>query len=228
MIHPLLIIIIVLFRIAEPEPDQILTEDYHFLVTDGIIKKLRQRNDTLFEIQCYPDWSCIEKPTHQYRIIRSETVAPITVLYLERLESIRFSTDPYPANRFSLLAINKSDSNKIGYLDFKRGLTKVDIDTMRLDPLSLKDKFFFSWYGDRYLKVLSVNRKMKTKEDAQSILDLVKSGRFQKLIEQYQKTATSDLYGSGLTAELFTRACIEKKIDPVGAGILFNKLLVEE
>lgn len=165
---------------------------------------------------------------HQYRIIRIETAAPITVLYLESLDSITLSTDPYPANRFSLLAINKSDSNKIGYLDLNRGFTRADIDTMRLDPLSLKDKFFFSWYGNRYLKVLSVNRKMKTKEDAQSILDLVKSGRFKTLIDQYQKTAPSDLYGSGLTAELFTRACIEKKIDPVGAGILFNRLSVGE
>lgn len=228
MIHQLLVIIILLFGIAEPESRPILTEDYHFLITDGIIKKLRQRNDTLFEIQCYPDWSCMEKPKHQYRIVHSKTAAPVTVLYLERLDSIPLSTDPYPANRFSLLAINTADSHKIGYLDLKRGLTRADIDTIQLDPLSSKDEFFFSWYGERYLKELAANRKMKTKEDAQSILDLIKNGRFQTLIEQYQKTAPSDMYGSGLSAELLTRACIEKKINPVGAGILFNSLLAGE
>ena len=54
-----------------------------------------------------------------------------------------------------------------------------------------------------------------------------KGKRVSNFNEQYKyaKNLPGDIYGSGLVAEILTKACIEKGYNPKGAGQAINRLL---
>ena len=64
-------------------------------------------------------------------------------------------------------------------------------------------------------------------EDANQIMEAMKSDENKALARRYEATDVADLYGSGFSAEVLNRACIEKGYDPVGAGGVIDKLLRE-
>jgi hypothetical protein len=105
------------------------------------------------------------------------------------------------------------------------GLTKQQIDIVRIDTNSLNDMFFFTSYSDSYLKELSTLKKVTTKSQVLEIMEVVKSNQFKLLAEKYCKTKTGGMYGSGFSAEILNKACIEKGYNPIGAGRIINKLM---
>ena len=204
---------------------KLLAQDYSFLVIDGGINKLHQSNDTLYELHCYIDQPCRSKPEKHSKIISSQQIKDFTILKLEQLDTIPFTTDPYPATRYSVGVFKDIDDKKLGYLNLISGLSKQQIDTVRIDTDSLNDMFFFTLYSDAYLKELSTLKKVTTKSQVLEIIDTVKSNQFKLLAEKYRKTKTGDMYGSGFSAEILNRACIEKGFNPIGAGRVINKLM---
>lgn len=204
---------------------KLLTQDYSFLVIDGGINKLHQSNDTLYELHCYIDQPCQSKPEKHSKIISSQQINDFTIVKLEQLDTIPLTTEPYPATRYSIGVFKDIDDKKLGYLTLISGLTKQQIDTVQIDTDSLNDMFFFTMYSDAYLKVLSTLKKVTTKSQVLEIVETAKSNQFKLLAEKYRKTKTGDMYGSGLSAEILNRACIEKGFNPIGAGRVINKLM---
>jgi hypothetical protein len=207
------------------QTQKLLTQDYNFLVTDGEISKLHQSNDTLYEFHCYIDRPCQPMPEKHSKIISLQQTKDFTILKLEQLDTIPLTTDPYPATRYSVGVFKDIDNKKLGYLKLVSGLTKQQIDTVRIDSNSLNDMFFFTFYSDAYLKELSALKKVTTKIQVLEIMDVVKSNQFKLLAEKYRKTKTGDMYGTGFSAEILARACIEKGYNPIGAGRVINKLM---
>lgn len=203
---------------------KLLTEDYNFLATDGEINKLHQSNDTLYELHCYIDQPCQPVPETHSRIISSQQIKDFTILKIEQLDTIPLTTVPYPATRYSVGVFKNIDNKQLGYLSLISGLTKQQIDTFRIDTNLLNDMFFFTSYSDSYLKELSALKKVTTKSQVLEIMDVIKSNQFKLLVDKYRKTKTGDMYGSGFSAEILNRACIEKGYNPIGAGRIINKL----
>src|SRR5687768_10783499 len=101
------ILLIALFLpfIGCSQEEKLLSEDYSFLVTDGEVSKLHLSNDTLYELQCYIDRPCHAIPDTHYKILSSHKRGEFVVLKLERLDSIPLTPEPYPAARYSILAL---------------------------------------------------------------------------------------------------------------------------
>lgn len=207
------------------QKQELLTQDYNFLVTDGEIGKLHISNDTLYELHCYINRPCQPGPENHYKIISTQQIKDFTILKLEQLDTIPLTTDPYPATRYSVGIFKDIDDKKLGYLHLISGLTKQQIDTAQIKTHSLNEMFFFTYYSDTYLKELSALKKVTTKSEVEEIMDAAKGNHFKLLAEKYANTKTGDMYGSGFSAEILNRACIEKGYNPIGAGRIINKLM---
>lgn len=204
---------------------KLLVQDYSFIHTDGEMTKLHQSNDTLYELKCYTDQPCQPVPKAHYKILSFSRTEEFVVLKLEGLDTLLLTINPYPATRYSLLAIKTMDNKQLGYLPLALGLIKQQLDTVQTDFKSLKEKFFFTFFSDTYLKELSSLKKVMTKEEAQEIIESTKQSDYKTLIEKYSKTETQDVYASGLSAEILNRACIEKGFNPFGAGPAINTFM---
>jgi hypothetical protein len=224
MLKTLLIILLLPF-LGNCQGKKILSQDYSFLLPDGGVKKLHQSHDTLYELKCYIDGSCQLRPASHYKILSSDQSGAFFILKLESLDTVPLTTNPYPATRYQLLALKTAGNKELGYLPITSGLTRQQLDTVKTDVSSLKDKFFFTFFSGSYLKELSALKTVTTREEANEIIETAKSDHFKTLVEQYAKTKTQDMYGSGLSAELLNRACIEKGYNPFGAGVVINKLM---
>jgi len=207
------------------QKQKVLPQDYSFPGTDSGVMKLHQSNDTLYELRCYVDRPCYPEPKKHYKIISARKIEEFTILKLEQLDTIPLTTDPYPATRYSVLALKNIDNNQLGYLPLSLGLTRQQLDTVQTDAQSLKGKFFFTFFSDSFLKELAQLKKVTTKDEAQQIFEAFKSDKFKPLIESYSRTETRDMYGSMLSAEILNRVCIEKGYNPVGAGQTINALM---
>ena len=224
MLKTLLILFLIPF-VGCSQRQKLLVQDYSFLVTDGEVTKLKQSNDTLYELKCYIDRPCQPRPATHYKILSSNKTGEFVILKLERLDTIPLTTNPNPVTRYSVLALKNIDNKQLGYLPLNLGLTRQQLDTVQTDIQSLKEKFFFTFFSDTYLKELSALKKVMTKDEAQEIIEMAKSDNFKKLVETYSKTETRDMYASGLSAEILNRACIEKGYSPIGAGRAINTLM---
>jgi hypothetical protein len=165
------------------------------------------------------------KPSKHYKIVSSNTSGNFVILKLEQLDTIPLTTDPFPETRHSVLALKITDAKELGYLPLVFGLTKNQLDTIRTNAQLLKDKFFFTFLSDTYLKEIAVLKKVTTKEEAQRIIEMMKNEKFKPLIEKYAKTETNDMYNAGLASEILNRACIEKGFNPIGAGEAINRIV---
>jgi hypothetical protein len=219
------IILLLLPFIGCSQGQKSLLQDYSFLVTDGEVTKLHQSNDTLYELKCYIDRPCQPRPATHYKILSSNTTGEFVILKLERLDTIPLTTDPYPATRYSVLALKTTDNKELGYLPLTLGLTRRQLDTIKTDIPLLKDKFFFTFFSDTYLKELSALKKVTTKDEVMEIIEATKSDNYKTLVEKYSKTETRDMFASGLSTEILNRACIEKGYNPIGAGRIINNLM---
>lgn len=220
-----LIILLLLPFLGCSQAQKLLLQDYSFLVTDGEVTKLHQSNDTLYELHCYIDRPCQERPEKHYKIISSTAAEEFTILKLEQLDTIPLTTKPYRTTRYSVLALRKIDNKQLGYLPLVLGLTRQQLDTVQTNIQSLKEKFFFTFFSDTFLKELAGLKKITTKEDAQQIIETFKSDKFKLLVDSYSKTETSDIYASGLSAEILNCVCIEKQYSPIGAGLAIDSLM---
>ena len=206
---------------------KILAQDYNFLVTDGEISKFHQSNDTLYELHCYIDLHCQPQIENHYKIISSQKIRNFTIVKLEGLDTIPLTTDPYPKTRYSVVIFKDINDKELGYFDLLHGLTKQELSSVKVDADSLKDKFFFTYYSDSYLKELSSLKKVSTKNQVLEITDVENDEEFKLLAEKYAKSNVNDMYLSGFSAEIINRSCIKKGYDPVGAGRVINKIMAE-
>lgn len=65
-------------------------------------------------------------------------------------------------------------------------------------------------------------------EDANQVMEAMKSDEIKALARRYEATNVADLYASGFSAEVLNRACVQKGYDPVGARGAIDKLLREK
>ena len=202
-----------------------LLQDYSFLLTDGTVTKLHQSNDTLYELKCYIDRPCQPKPAKHYKILSSDKTGDFTILKLEQLDTIPLTSDPYPADRYYVLALKSINEKQLGYLPIVYSVTRKQVDTIRTDAQFLKDKFFYTYFSDSYLKELSALKKLATKDDASQIIEAAKSDKYMLLAKSYSNTDTKDMYNAGFTAELLNRVCVDNGYNPIGAGEIIEKLL---
>lgn len=224
MLKTFLFLFIIPFS-AFSQQHKVLNQDYSFLTADIEVNKVRQSNDVLYFLKCYTDKQCRDQPVRSFKIIESVRSGDFTILKLERLDSIYLSRDPSPLTKYAVHVIKISDGRQIGYLQLKTGLTRLELDSYKTDLGSLKEMFYFTYFSDTYLKELSSLKAITTKASALGIIEHFKSDNFKSLLETYKKNQVADMYGSGLTGELLSRACIENGYNPFGAGPAIELLM---
>lgn len=187
----------------------ILTQDYNFLTVDGGVTKLKQSNDTLYDLFCFRDGSCHES---HCKIIATHEVGEFTILKLEYLDSIPLKDNLCPGKRYAMTALKRINNEQLSYCDpLYDCLTKHQLDTIQIDIPLLRNKPFLSYFSDSYLKKLSAFKKVSSKDDMRKIINAIgyndfDSGRISYSAEQLNKT------------------CIEKGYDPAGAGLMIDSI----
>lgn len=205
-----------------------LEQDYFFIQISGVISKLHLSNDTLYNYNCYSNRPCYEKPENLFKIISLWKNSDYAILKLEQLDTLQMNRTQNQ-HRYSILIFKNISEKELGYLSpyFKYGLTKHEIDTLKMDIKSFKEKFFFTFYSDSYYKELSKLKNITTKEEAEEIVEEGNSSKYKYLGDRYIDTKPSDMYGVGFQAEIINSACIKKGYSPINAGNIIHKLMKE-
>ena len=204
---------------------KVLKSDYYFVMNDGEVTKLSQRNDTLFEYKCYSDRPCIVTPERHYKVIDVRFKNNQYLFKLERLDTIQLTPIPYPENRYSILILKYLDSNRISFTQQLYGLTKKDVTDNFIDTFTTNKKFGFTYYSAAYYDRLKELKTISNKNEVEEIVSLLKTEKYVQLVDLYKISHPSDIYSSGLSAELFNQACIDKGYNPIGAGRIVNELM---
>ena len=147
------------------------------------------------------------------------------ILNLERLDTIPLTNEPYPEDRYYVMALKNLTDKQLGYLPLVYSVRKNQLDTIQVNTQTLEDKFFFTYYSTSYLKELSALKKLATKDEASRIIQAARTDKYKPLARSYAKTQTYDIYNAGFSAELLSRVCIDNGYNPIGAGIAIEKLL---
>ena len=181
----------------------ILAQDYNFLTVDGGVHKLKQSNDTLYDISCY-----INEPCHEsrYKIISTHEAGEFIILKLDYLGSIPQSQNLCPGKRYAMTAMKSINNEHLGYCDpLFACLTQYQLDTIQVNISLLESKPFLTFFSDSYLKELSTLKKISSQDDIKKIIDAIKDNDFNSGKISY-------------SAEQLNKACIENGYNPVGAG----------
>jgi hypothetical protein len=198
--------------------------DYYFVMNDGEVAKLSQRNDTLFEYKCYSDRPCMETPSGHYKVLDIKSEKQSFIFKLEKLDTLQLPK-LYPENRYSILALRIIDSNRISFVQQLFRLSKKEVTTNFIDTFKTEKKFGFTYFSSNYYDNLKKLKTITNKAEVEEIVALIKTDKFLKIVDLYKISHPSDIYASGLSAELFNQACIDKGYNPIGAGRIVNELM---
>ncbi|WP_299336480.1 hypothetical protein [uncultured Psychroserpens sp.] len=190
-------------------------------MNSGKLFSIEQQNDTLYEYRCDANFDCRTKARKHYKIIKSKQKGNLTLLAVERLDSIPLSAKPIRDNRFFIIGIEKLSENKIKLINEVTSYTQDSISKMPFELSLLDNKFGFTYYEENYLKSLNSDFKID-KEFAQELSESIKSSNVE-LMELYQNTKTGDLYASGITAELIAREMTKRNLSPILAKKKMNE-----
>ncbi|MBO2011435.1 hypothetical protein J4E00_20390 [Siccationidurans soli] len=222
-----------LFGFGFAHGQQLLRQEYSFIGRGLGVTKLRQSHDTLYFFQAYPAGltgpgiakaKALRVGDH-FKIIAASRTGKFDVLKVEKLDTLKLTSTPYPETRYLLVILNRQSDNAIGFLPQRLGSTKAQIDTAKVSDEVMRKSFYFTYFSDAYMKKLAELKRVSTKEQAQQILDEMKSAEWKVVIEKYQKTNPPDFYGSGFISEFINLTCIKSGYSPIGAQMAINALL---
>lgn len=187
----------------------IITQDYIFLNVDGGMTKLKQSNDTLYELFCSGDGPCHE---FHYKIIAIQQMTEFTILKLEYLDSIPLRENLCPEKKYGITALKKINNERLSYCDpLYACLTKQQLDTIQIKFPLHRNEQFLTYFSDSYLKKLSTFKKISSKEDMEIVVDAIENNDFNSGKISY-------------SAEQLNNACIEKGYDPKCAGLIMDSI----
>ena len=204
-----------------------LTEDYYFILTDNEVTKLHQSNDTLYELKCYSNKPCFERPKCHYKILNVEQKNEKIVFKLERLDTIQMTTNPYPQNRFCILVLRQESKDKILFVQQVLGLMKDDVTSNFIDTFKVENKFGFTYFSKTQYDKFSQLKTITSKKEVEFLIEKLKTEKFKLLAMQYEKSHPFDMYAAGLSAEILNQVCIDNGFNPIGAGETINKFMKE-
>lgn len=199
-------------------------DEYNFLQREYKKFKLKQSNDTLYDVFESSYDSNFTEPRRHYKIHGFIEIPNYHLLKLERLDTIPLTTDPYPLTRYMIVAIKNMSDKQLGYLPIVGELTKNEMDTISISRDSLTKKFFYTYYSNAYVKTFSALKSIVKKKDANKIIRLMKSKRYEGIINSWKATKAGDIWGTGLTAEILNKACLDAGYNPIGADLKISAL----
>ena len=202
----LLCSIFIIIGCSESKIPNVLIDDYNLLSTDDGIKKFKQRNDTLYEYDCYVNQPCLVKP-EAYKIYQVKKIGDFTVLKIKWLGKVDLG---FSEAKYSMLVLKRIDKKQLGISGPRYNLTLKQLDSIPINILSLNKSHFSTYFSDTYLKELSTLKKISTKDQVKEITEALRDKK------------------SGLitySAEDLTKICIERGYNPVGAGIVIDSMM---
>jgi len=191
-----------------------LATSYTFLGRQGKTTHLWQQHDTLFSRYQPPVLPPDPMPAQRYRILQSTQIEEFRVLQVESLDSIPFSANPWPENRFSIIVLRNVTPQQLGYYDMRLHLTRPALGTVPIIADSLRRRFFFTYYSSAYLETLRQLPAISTKEQAERVLTEIQRPSTQLVAAAWRATDSGDLYATGLIQEILNQACIRAGVSP--------------
>lgn len=204
--------LVILTGCSKPAVPVVLEEEYSFLLTDGELRKIRQSNDTLYEYSGFTGVPRNDTHTWHYKIIDSHKSGELTILKLENLDKIPLKEELCSGKRFTILVLKSLDTNQLRYHTPFGCLTRKQLDTTQISSLPVTDRTFITFFSDSYLKKLAAFRKVSTWADVKEIINAIEGNN-------------ADAGRISYSAEELSKACIEKRYDPAGAGLRIDSIV---
>lgn len=220
-----LLIILTLLVLGCEEDKQVIYGEYSFLQTNGVISTMRQNADTLDILKCYYNKPCIPFPQERYKIISISNQDSFKILKIRSLDTFSYPAKKYPENNLSILILKIIDSNKVGIMDIKKRISQKEMDTTNIKSDRLDEYFYLTYYSENFLKNLKKLPNIKTKIEAEKLLEFYKSQKIIDMIKKYRSNNIYDMYGTALRSEILTSFCIQNSYNPYGAGRIINELM---
>lgn len=220
----LLVLLILIPVIGLSQSSFKLLDEYNFLQHDGKIFQLTQSHDTLYEVRKSVFGETFTDPRKHFKIHGFIEISNYQLLKVERLDTISLTTDPFPITRYSVIAIRSMNEKQLGYLPIMGSLTKVQMDSFSIQVDSLTNKFFYTYFSRNYMGEFPSLKEIVTKKDANKILRLAKSKKFNDVVKSWSATNIGDYYGTILLAELLTMACLDLGYNPITADLKITAL----
>lgn len=229
---PILLLMHICSKSNAQQQTIILEKPYSFIIADGEISRLQQRNDTLqwlhgrlYDVSQTKNLIALEwEVSKQYKIRTSQHKDSLWYLALERLDSILLSTDPLPEDRFSVIALHQGNGQQIGIVQLAIGLNEQALDSTVSSFIDHKELFFTTYFCDAQWRVFGSLRTIETKDDALQIREKLQSDEVKDWLRLYESNPVKDIYGTGLTTELLNRVSIAMGYNPIGASKILQHL----
>jgi hypothetical protein len=185
----------------------ILPQGYSFLMVDGRISKLVQRNDTLYQYESFVDSPFSARPISNYIILSVDSASDFIVVKIKMPEIADKGEKGY-----SLMALKNINNKHLGYSQPLFNLSRHELDSIDVASLPLEDMAYLTYFSDTFLSELSALKRVTTMDAVKEIVDAILHNNFKSGKISY-------------TAEELNMACIEKGYNPVGAGKIIDSLL---
>jgi hypothetical protein len=220
-----LIFLIFAISACSTQRKSIITQPYYFLGVDNEMPVIQQKGDSLYSMKCYLSFQCDFLENNREVIKKLDILKEKNGVYLIYVTSdtvMRLNRRWVPDGYWVLKII---DQNKIRQYSLFPGLIKDKVIAERIfkDATQHPEKPGYTFYSRSYLEQFRMNPDLATIEDADKIIDLMKSEAYQRIAAGFEK-GNGDMYGAGLAAELITRACIQYKYNPMGAALKLDSI----
>jgi hypothetical protein len=206
-----IILLLFLFTFTQALNAQKLDDKYYFV--NGLeVFGIKQSRDTIYEFKCYANLQCQERMRKHYKIIQSKDTLNWTLVKIERLDSIPFSTEPVRKDRFMLWGFEKVDVGKIRIVKQRMRFTLDSIQSLPINSLLTEERFGFTYYNEEFLTDLKTDYKVDSLTAAEIVFGFKD---YESLLILYKNSNVSDMYGSGITAELVALELIKRGWSPL-------------
>jgi len=193
----------------------------YFFVNNEKLFSLEQRNDTIFEYRYYKNFDFRKKPRKQYKVIKTKRKENLTLIVVERVDSIPLSSKPLRDDRYFIIGIEKLSKHKIKVVNEIKSYTKDSISKLNFEFDLIQDKFGYTYYEESYLKSLNSDFEID-RFFANQVIESMKNS-YPEVLRQYQSTKTGDLYGTGIMSELLGREMVKRNLSPISSRTKLKK-----
>jgi len=215
--------LILLFCFCGPSQEPVLlSREYSFINTNGRFYTLHQSHDTLSELICYDHDHCQDMLRNHFRILSSVQYGSSFILKLEGLDTVQGAGPIRWASRYAVFVLHDINPRQLGLLPLYYGLTRSQLDTVRVDKATLKDNFYYSYYSDICMKEFALLKPITEKKDIDFLKTMTGTEQVQEITKKYNRTKPYDMYNVGISAEILTKVCILAGFNPISAATNIN------
>ena len=189
---------------------QNLIDEKYYFVNGNELFGIKISNDSIFELKCNSDFQCAVRK--RFKILKNKKIGQKQIFAIERLDSMRLTSNPIPKDRYRIIGFEKIEKGKLKFVNEAKSYTLDSLSKIPFEIQFINDKFGFTYYTESFLTELETDYTINAEQ-----LEKITSNfeNYIELLELYENTKTGDMYAIGIIAELIAKEMIKLKLSPL-------------